>query len=275
MLKNLFKSFKDLFSKKYLEYFKIGFRTSIEYKSYILSILITPLFFGFFFYFIWGYIYDVKGELIAGLTFNEMMVYLIIGLLINTTRNSEVSDKISQIIRSGDITTYLCRPVSFIKSLVFENFGNLLINFLMFLCLLIFITYFFGVAPPTGFMLIIFLFYGILMVFFNIMTYIIIGGLSFWFVEIWGIRASIEQIIWVLSGRILPLNLFPVWAQTFLAFTPFLYLEYTFAMLFLGKIDLMASLKAIIIFFFWNIFMILLMVLLYKKAYKKLQSFGG
>ena len=113
------------------------------------------------------------------------------------------------------------------------------------------------------------------MLLFDIVLYVIIGGLAFWFVEIWGIKASIEQILWILSGRVLPLTLFPAWMQSFLAFTPFLYLEFTFASLYLGKLTVAEAFRAMGIFTFWIILLILLMRYLYKKGFNKLESFGG
>lgn len=278
-------------SNKYLEYFKLGFKTSIEYKSYLIGALVTPAFMGVFFYYIWSYIYQVKFETalaegtalvsslseftIGGFTFQEMMVYLIIGLLLNTARSSEIADRISQTIKSGDISIFLCRPVNFVKSLLADGIGSKVVNLFVFTILLIVMTYLFDLPTPSGSIWIVFVIYLFLMLIFDIVLYVIIGGLSFWFVEIWGIKASIEQILWILSGRVLPLTLFPMWMQSFLAWTPFLYLEFTFASLYLGKLTLIEALRAMGIFTFWIILLALLMRYLYKKGFAKLESFGG
>ncbi len=274
----------------YNEYFKIGFKKSIEYKSYIIGVLTTPVFMGFFFYFIWSYIFEVKylsaiedgsfiGSIseftIGGFTFEQMLVYLIIGLLINTARSSDISNRISEVIKSGDIAIYLCRPVNFVKSLLFESLGSKIVTLIMFIVLLTIMTVFFGLPYPTVSIFVIFLLYAVLMILFDIVLYVIIGGLSFWFVEIWGIRASIEQILWILSGRALPLSLFPIWMQTFIAFTPFMYLEYTFARLYLGFLTVSEALHAMGIFMFWIGLLTLLMLYIYKKGFRKLEAFGG
>lgn len=274
---------------KYLEYFKIGFKTSVEYKSYLIGVLITPAFMGTFFYFIWSYIYQVKWETavengftgtlseftIGTFTFEEMMVYLIIGLLLNTARSSEISDRISETIKTGNISIFLCRPVNFVKSLLAEGIGGKVINLFVFGILLIVMTYLFDLPTPSGSIWFIFAIYALLMLLFDIVLYVIIGGLAFWFVETWGIKASIEQILWILSGRILPLTLFPSWMQAFLAFTPFLYLEFTFASLYLGKLTVFEAFRAMGIFTLWIIALMLLMQYLYKRGFAKLESFGG
>jgi ABC-2 type transport system permease protein len=215
-----------IFNNKYIEYFKIGFKKSIEYKSYLFGIFLSPFLIGFFYYFIWKFIFENKylnyvkegvfngnfsSFTIGGFTFSEMIVYLIIGLLINSVRSQDLPREISQLIKSGDITIFLCRPVNFVKSVVFESFGSKFLRILIFMILLIFMTYFFNINYPKGFLLIIFLFYAIFMVLFDIFLYILIGGLSFWFVEIFGFQNSIEHILWILSGRALPLSLFPSW----------------------------------------------------------------
>lgn len=265
---------------KYTEYFKIGFKKSVEYKSYLIGALTTPLFMGIFFYFIWSYIYEVKsagvaGYQIGGFTFNEMIIYLVIGLLIQTAKSTEISDRISQTIKSGDIATFLCRPVNFVKSLLSDGIGEKVIPFLTFAILLVVVTKMFAVTVPTLAILAIFVVYGILLVFFQIVIDIIIGGLAFWLTEIWGVRSSIQQILWILSGRALPLSLFPAMMQRFLAWTPFLYLEYTFAKIYLMKLTVMEALKDMGIFVIWIIILMLLMRWIYKRGFAKLESFGG
>lgn len=275
--------------KKYTEYLKIGFKTSIEYKSYILGALITPAFMGFFFFFIWSYIFQVRFEAavlegftgtlaqftIGGFTFEQMMVYLLIGLLLNTARSSEISDSISQTIITGDVAIFLCRPVSFVKSLLFQGIGAKIVNLFMFIILLIIMTFLFNLPTPSIGIFGIFLLYAILMLLFDIIIYVLIGGLSFWFVEIWGIKASIEQILGILSGRVLPLSLFPQVMQSILAWTPFLYLEYTFARLYLGMLTVPEALHAMGIFCIWIFLLTLLMMYLYKKGFAKVSAFGG
>lgn len=276
--------------KKYTEYLKIGFKTSVEYKSYILGALITPAFMGFFFFFIWSYIFEVRydaaviaGEFsgtlleftIGGFTFEQMMVYLLIGLLLNTARSSEISDNISQTIKSGDIAIFLCRPVNFVKSLLFQGIGAKIVNLFVFTILLMVMTFLFNLPTPDLPIFAVFLLYAVLMLLFDIIIYVMIGGLSFWFVEIWGIKASIEQILWILSGRVLPLSLFPQIMVTVLSWTPFFYLEYTFARLYLGFLTVPEALQAMGIFCIWIVILSVVMAYLFKKGFAKVSAFGG
>ncbi|MBN2838004.1 MAG: ABC-2 family transporter protein [Fusobacteriaceae bacterium] len=265
---------------KYVEYFKIGFKKSIEYKSYLIGTLTTPFFMGIFFYFIWQYIFEVKGAgdpnfLIGGFTFVEMIVYLVIGLLINTARASDISDRISQMIKSGDIAIMLCRPVNFVKSLLADSFGSRIINIVMFFFLLLGITKVAGIHYPPAGIFALFIVYGFLLIFFDIVINVMIGGLAFWLTEIWGVRSSIQQVLWILSGRALPLSLFPTWMIGFLKWTPFFYLEYTFASIYLGKLGFEEALRAMGIFMVWIVIMVILMRMLYTRGFSKLTSFGG
>ncbi len=267
-------------NNKYLEYFKQGFKKSIEYKSYLIGTLTTPFFMGVFFYFIWQYIYAVKGGgdpnyLIGGFTFKEMIVYLVIGLLINTARASEIADNISQTIKSGDIAIFLCRPVNFVKSLLADGFGGKIINIGVFFILLIIITKIAGLNFPPLAIFILFLFYGLLLIFFDIIVNVMIGGLAFWLTEIWGVKASIQQVLWILSGRALPLSLFPPWILTFMRWTPFFYLEYTFASIYLGKLTFEEALRAMGIFIIWIAILVFVMKWIFNRGFRKLASFGG
>ena len=212
---------------------------------------------GIFFYFIWSYIYAVKSGgdptyLIGGFTFSEMMIYLVIGLLIQTAKSTEISERIAQTIKSGDIAIFLCRPVNFVKSLLSDGIGEKIIPFITFAFLLALVTKLFAVNTPSISILGLFVVYGILLIIFQIIVDVIIGGFAFWLTEIWGIRSSIIQIQWILSGRALPLSLFPLMMQRFLMWTPFFYLEYTFAKIYLGKITFMEGLRAMGIFAICN-----------------------
>jgi len=267
-------------SNVYREYFKIGFKKSVEYKSYLIGTLTTPIFMGAFFYFVWSYIFEVKskgvaGFTIGGFTFEEMIIYLIIGLLINSAKSYEISERISQAIKSGDIAIYLCRPVDFVKAFLFEGIGAKVINLFLFAFLLVVMTLVFGLPYPPPAIFAVFIVYAFFMLFFDTILQVLIGGMSFWFVEIWGFRAAIEQILWILSGRVLPLSLFPIWFQGFMAWTPFFYLEYTFARLYLGKISLIMALKALGIFIFWIVILVLLMRFVFRRGFTKLAAFGG
>lgn len=265
---------------KYAEYFKIGFKKSVEYKSYLIGALTTPLFMGFFFYFIWSYIYEVKSKGVAnftigGFTFDEMIVYLVLGLLIQTVKNTDLANRISQQIRSGDIAIFLCRPVNFVKSVLVDGIGEKVVPFLSFAVLLAVVTSIFKVQTPSLLVLLIFVVYGILLVLFQIIIEILVGGLSFWVTEIWGIKSSVNQVLWILSGRALPLSLFPTAMQAFLAWTPFLYLEYAFASIYLGKLSVSQALNYMGIFAIWILILLFLTRLLYRRGFGKLTSFGG
>jgi len=276
--------------KKYFEYFKIGFKKSIEYKYMLLGDLFFSFFIGIFLYFIWKYIYLFrynnaisKGAFIGSFadytigsfTFSEMMIYLIIGLLINILISLKLSRKISDVIKSGDIVNYLTRPVNFVKSLIFDSLGFVLIRLCIFFILLILLTYISGLDFPNFFVLILFIIYGFLLFFFYTVIDIIIGSLAFWLTEVWGIENSFNHIFWILSGRALPYSLFPSWFNIIIVWTPFMYLEYTFISIYLGKLSIEEILKAIGIFMIWISLLIFLMRWIYKKGFKKLVSFGG
>jgi ABC-type uncharacterized transport system permease subunit len=54
-----------------------------------------------------------------------------------------------------------------------------------------------------------------------------------------------------------------------------MYLEYTFASIYLGKLSVNEALSAIGIFIFWIVLLFIFMRYLYKKGFRKLESYGG
>ncbi len=260
---------------KYLKYFKIGFLKSIEYKSSILLTFVSPFVIAVFFYFVWGYLYSLSGGLIGGFTYKEMIFYLIFGLIIHAIRSSELAEKICEEVKSGDIAIYLCRPVSFVKSVFAEGFGERIIQIFMVLVALIVITLVADLPIPNIQTLGILVLYLILFIIFDIVLYSIIGAFSFWFTEIWGIRRAIEHIQLVLTGRILPLSLFPLWFSSILKFTPFYYMEYSFASIYLGKFTMIQALFGVGMLTLWILILLAVLFIVYKIGFKKLEALGG
>ena len=120
-----------------------------------------------------------------------------------------------------------------------------------------------------------FLVYAFLVLLFDLLIVFVIAGIGFWTVSTWGIYGAYNSIAWILSGRLLPISLYPVWLQETLRFTPFYYLEFTLASTYLGASGIQELIVAFGILSFWILALIMIIKLLYAKAYQKLAIFGG
>ena len=77
----------------------------------------------------------------------------------------------------------------------------------------------------------------ILGVFINFYFSYIFGLLSFKITNMWGLSQIMGAIINLLSGMLIPISFFPLWAQKIVNFFPFSSTIYTPSMIFLGKIN--------------------------------------
>ena len=260
---------------KYKEYFKIGFKETIEYKWNIFGAVFEAIFSILFFIFVWFIIYqNLEVEILNGFSFNEVIIYFIIIYSFRLILNYDPVYDFSQKIKSGDITTYLCRPINFIYSITLRGFGNMIMQFLIYIILMIGLIFYFSTNLNT-LQIILFFIYSIFVFIFYFLFSIFISLLSFWLVEIWGLHEGIRQLFKIFSGRFFPLTFFPNWLISILIFTPFLYLEYQLTLIFLNKISYYQILFNLSVLFFWILLLIFLIYYFYKKGIKKVSSFGG
>ena len=261
--------------KKYLEYMKIGFKESIEYKWEIFGKFLNSFIAIVFFIFVWKIIYEFNEVVILnGFTLSDLVIYFIIIYSFNLVRYREFALVVSRQVKSGDIVSYFVRPINFIYSVFFKELGRILINFFIYVILILgLIVYLYDELNLVNIFL-FFLYSFFLLLFYLVLT-ILISTFSFFLTEIWGINDSINSIIKIFSGGFFPISFFPSSIVSVLIFTPFFYLEYQLSLIFLDKITLSQIFFNTFILIIWILFFILLVYLVYKKGVSKININGG
>jgi ABC-2 type transport system permease protein len=94
----------------------------------------------------------------------------------------------------------------------------------------------------------------------------LIGLMTFWLEETWVLAVIAETIIQLLSGNIIPLDLFPEWAATMLSYTPFPYVTFIPVKTFMGAGG--GFLTAIANIVFWTAMLNALILFVWKKGLK-------
>lgn len=256
---------------KYFQYFVLGFKNSIEYKSEVITNLFKSGAIFFFFYILWTFIYSATE--ITYFNFNEMILYFILNsLLIANFQFVNFSIIISSEISSGSIVTKLSKPINFILATFFRELGNMVLPIISTISTITIIFYIFKITINNT---ILFSLYFFLVLAFYLFFALIIASLSFWLTEIWGINSSLDYVKEILSGTIFPLFLLPNFIQPILKFIPFQYLNYTLGLIMLNKLSISEIIKSTLILIGWIIFLAILALLLYKKGIKKIEALGG
>lgn len=258
--------------RKYLAFFLLSLRhTFTNYPVWIGSsfFLITLM---LIFAQIWKLAAVKKG--IIGLHQTEILWYIALNQWIIVAR-PYVHYEIKDDLVGGNLACLLPRPVSYLWATFFGAVGQFTVNFIILgLVAFLFTWWQVGEIPfqILGFFILIFFAFqaGLLSILFRM----IIGLIAFWIYEIHPIDWVSEKLLFVLGGYMLPLTIYPVWLQTLAHFTPFpVILGQRSALIFNFNTHDMFVLALTI--FAWEIFAVLLLLLVYQKGLRNLTVEGG
>ena len=115
--------------RKYLNIFKATLINELQYVSDIVLGFLSFLIKIFIFLQLWNYLYDDPSSLIAGLSKDQMIWYVIITEMIwYGTRNKTLVSQITDDIKSGGIAYTLNKPYSYIIYKLQNTLAKLVLN---------------------------------------------------------------------------------------------------------------------------------------------------
>jgi ABC-2 type transport system permease protein len=211
-----------------------------KYTAYRLNFFLQVIgpFLVFFFikYNLWSSIYEGSTtQVIKGYDFQEMMQYHIWTLIISLLGQGYAAMNLSEDIRLGRISSYLIYPFEFWE---FHTAGFVSFQILQVfvssvtLCLAVFFRF---IEFPSFSILLSGFCFTLFMGFFWFTLQYFTGLLAFWLEETWIMRVLVSIIVSFLSGYIFPLELYPEWLVSGLKYTPFPYMSYFPAKIFMGQ----------------------------------------
>ena len=223
--------------KKKLAIGKGGFKTAIAYRfHFFVSVVLVPLSLVIY-YFLWKSIFEYSGEaVIRGFTFQEMISYYALSVIIGVFTWSTVDNWIENDVRFGNLVTVLLKPVNFFYWYYFFEVGTHLFGLITELIPIFIISFLFfgvGIAAFSNFVLfIISLLLAALLYF--LISYIV-GLTAFWFKRIFGIRRLKRVVVSFLSGAFIPLAFLPSSLEKVSRYLPFQYIRQEPIFIYLGK----------------------------------------
>lgn len=229
-------------------------------------------------YALWSAIYQANAATsIAGYSFKAMMLYyLIAAFVVYLTRAVDLGF-LAEDIYKGTLTKYLLYPVSPFgyKFATYLAGGSVyLVQLLIAYAAFIFI---FGVPSDLSIGASSFIF-GVLASFFALIALfllsLIIEMAAFWAEFIWALVIMMRFILSLLGGELLPLALFPDWAQSLLSYTPFPYVISFPILCFLGKVPAQSFLFGILVLTLWSALIWFIMLAIWKRGCKHYTGVG-
>ncbi len=207
--------------RKYLAIYRNALMGSLSYRGEFFVTGLSNLVFIFLIYYIWKSIYGDLPQL-NGMTFNNTFIYLAIASSLFITFITFTEWMISSIIISGDIVRFFIRPLDFQIHMMLIGLSICTVNVVTTsLPTLVLLFFMFSSEIPVGFNILFFVPSVLLAYFISFHIDYIVGITSFYTESIWGISATKEAIVMLLSGVLIPLPFFPEGMQTVLAFLPF------------------------------------------------------
>lgn len=268
----------------YLEFIKNAFQTSIAYRLNVFLHLVGRILLLFIQVSIWRALYGGAAEVNSNLgmvSLSQMITYSIVSVAISIFAGTSIITnpvfiKVEEGIKSGQIAMDLIKPLNFRNYLFAESIGVKVFKLLFELIpLLVIGSSLFGILIPHWPNLILFVItLGIALIIHFLITYLM-ALLGFWYLDAWHLGKFMEDLVYVMSGALVPLWFFPDFLARISEFLPFRLVYYTPIAIFLEKITVQESLGVIGQQLLWVGILYLLVQLIWSRAVNKLVVQGG
>lgn len=209
------------------------------------------------------------------LDFRHLIAYFLISSAVRDltfSYETKFGNSVLKMVKSGEITNYLIKPVSTIPFLFFgfagQTWMSLVYSALALIAGLI-------ILPPVGIInYIAFIVFCTLSFFVSMSINLFVAIIGFHVVEASGIRNMTNHIIRILSGALIPLTLFPETARVFVLLSPFPLLAFTPTYVLQNTLSWNELTQLFFISAFWAIALLFTMIFFWKRALKKYEGIG-
>lgn len=263
---------------KYTALIMMSLRKSVQYKYAFITAFLEAAIKISVLYAIWTQAFMNTGAM-GGFSREELLTYLFLSqtLMVIYGFTNSPDRLIAQNIRTGDISFDLLKPLRFTAARLFENIGDTLIKVLYAAVLGISLYIIFPAfhAPAGIGFFALFIASTVLSYLIEFSISAIAGFFTFYTMNFWGLHYVKKSVVDFLSGSLIPLALFPLWAQGVLSFLPFKNIIYTPVMIYLGKYDTLQSLVQISVQVIWAVVLWVLAEGVYRSAVRRIEINGG
>lgn len=226
---------------------------------------------------IWSAIFR-NATIVNGYTYDEMMTYIIIGwLFLFISSNYGLEGKVSYQIHTGTLSNFITKPISYLRHTAVLSFGRVSIALMsailmQLIVVIIFSSHLIMLADPSRLSIILAMV--LISYFVRLFFAIIVGLISFWTVEVYGIQHMFTVAVKFLSGAYFPLSLLPAILYKASLATPFVYSFYFPMQIYLGKINLIEGIFGLMVQLLWLLAMYVIIKIIWKFGLKKYESVG-
>ena len=199
---------------------KNGFQEDAAYRvEFFLSIFSSALVPAAIQIILWYAIFQLGGQTqVAGWGYAQLIQYTLVSTLFTQVRGGDHDFDLQEMIRTGSLSNYLLKPISAVEFVYLRGVGGRLFVALVCLCIgtLAFAAFGFSIPRLWGAML--------LAIAGNVIHYqigAVLATAAFLWEEAYSLLMVKNMLVQLLSGELIPLNLFPVASQWIWKSTPF------------------------------------------------------
>ncbi|MGM9986967.1 MAG: ABC transporter permease [Bacillaceae bacterium] len=262
--------------KKYIEIMKMQMKMETAYLAWYWADMASSILRLVILYYFWMAIYQNQSD-IQGMSFQSMMTYIVLATILEGYSQG-IGNELAQDIKQGNLAIEFIRPYHYIAKLLSMDIGFKISRLIRNVLPIIIISALFldFQAPKSIGVFLFFLLSSIFGMIIGSLLDLIIGVLSFWTINIWGLRVLREAIIRFFSGALIPLTLFPLWFQNMSMFLPFQSLVYVPVAIYTGTLPASSSTLVLVgMQVGWIILLSIIVSLMWKMAVRKVTIFGG
>lgn len=261
-------------------YFHIMMMGFVELLAYRITIIMLSLSIPvtlFARYYVLAALYDNGAEVIDGYNIRELLTYLACAWLLRSFFRTGTDRRLGRQVRSGDIVFELMRPINFLWLTFFRSAGKSVNRFLFISFPLIVVFLFTDILslPSDPMRWLAFLLLVVVGYVIAFQMQFLMGILAFFIGYNLNIIWSVDLIVQILSGLLLPLNFFPEQFAKILMVLPFRHIFYTPAQVLVGHVALNEVPQMLVSGSVWALALFMFNYFVYKGAERKLSIAGG
>lgn len=208
---------------------------------------------------------------------SQMLTYIFVSNVVGFITLSSRTIEVPNVIRSGDLSLYLIRPLRFFvywfSRDIADKFQNVI--FATFELIALYFIFHPTLIAPTHLATLLVaalaVFGGLTMYYFINMIF---GFLAFWSPDVWAPRFLFFVIMFFVSGSTFPLDIYPPAVVKILSFSPFPYLVFFPSKIWLEQVSSAQILYGFIAMISWIIGLALFALLLWKQGVRGYSSDG-
>lgn len=263
--------------KKYWEVFKLTWQQNLIYRLNFVLWRVRSVMQLLLIYFIWWSVFQSEQQFF-GYTTSMILTYILIAAFIRAiVLSTRVSDLIDS-INSGSVVNFLIKPLGFIRYFLARDAADKLFNISFYIAevtLLIFLLKPSVIFQTEILTLSLFLLatLGGLVIYFCINFIICLT--AFWVENSWGVMFLMSIFLESLGGGLFPLDMLPKQLFNVLMLTPFPYLIYFPAKLYLGNMSYFEISLGFSVIVVWVLILVMLMKAVMNAGLRQFSAVGN